>query len=78
MFTAAPAWNSAPSLVVYCVSYHEWIDLYNGSSQVVDLGGWVLDDEEENVSLGRSPSIASLHKSCEISPYPKSIQVDSG
>ena len=39
-------------LVVDCVSYHEWIELFNASGQVVDLGGWALDDEAEAAAEG--------------------------
>jgi hypothetical protein len=30
---------STPHLVIYCVSIHEWIEIYGGSGQSVDLGG---------------------------------------
>jgi hypothetical protein len=46
-FTAAPVGHSAPTLVIHCVSIHEWIELYNDSGQTVDLGGWMLHDEPE-------------------------------
>ena len=36
----------------------EWIELYNGSGQVVDLGGWLLDDEAETDTA--EPSAAGL------------------
>ena len=47
MFTGAPAGHSVPSLVVDCVSYHEWIELFNGCDGTVDLGGWMLDGGPE-------------------------------
>jgi DNA/RNA endonuclease YhcR with UshA esterase domain len=38
--------------------YDEWIELTNTSGQIVDLGGWVLDDEPEGMAAsvqGSSP-----------------------
>ena len=36
--------------------YDEWIELYNGSGQIVDLGGWMLDDEPENAGAAAEGS----------------------
>ena len=47
VFTRAPGGHSVLIHVVDCVSIHEWIELYSGSGQAVDLGGWVLDDEPD-------------------------------
>jgi len=44
---AGQAWHSAPIRVVDCVSIHEWIELFNGSGQPVDLGDCRLDDETD-------------------------------
>jgi hypothetical protein len=50
VLTGAPAGHSAPNLVIYCGSIHEWIELTNTSGQLVDLGGWMLDDEPEGLA----------------------------
>ena len=67
VLTRASTGRKASMLVVDCVSIHESIELYNGSIQIVDLGGRALDDEEEAVSQGRSPSMINLDRSCGMS-----------
>jgi hypothetical protein len=40
----APAGHSAPSLVVDCVSYHEYVELHNGGHTPISLNTWRLED----------------------------------
>jgi hypothetical protein len=46
--------RSAPIPLLVCVSYHEWIELWNGSGLPVDLGGWLLDDAPEAIAASVS------------------------
>jgi hypothetical protein len=41
-------------------THQDWIELYNGSSTVVDLTGWYLTDDPANLTLWRFPDGASL------------------
>jgi len=61
--TAPPAGHSAPTLVVYRASYHEWIELSNGSGHRVDLGDWLLDDEPEAGAAAQQPWRARVRMS---------------
>ena len=36
--------------------YEDWIELYNNSSQVVDLGGWYLSDKESKPKKWKIPT----------------------
>jgi hypothetical protein len=37
--------------VVDCVSYHEWLELFNPTSAPVDLAGWALRDNSEQDAI---------------------------
>ena len=75
MLTRALAGHSAPSPVVYCVSHHEWTELYNSSGQAVDLGRWALDDETEGLAASdhrhsnaeAAPGHRDRHRHCPTS-----------
>jgi len=78
---ATPAGHSALVLVVYCVSYHEWIEVYNGSGQSVDLGGWMLDDEPEGGAVateGTLPHIMSAGTIIDPGGYAVFCRSDTG
>jgi hypothetical protein len=45
---------SAPSLVIYCVSYHEWIELYNGIA--------LIERDSRGISIHKQGAGARAHE----------------